>query len=327
MPALVSLAITFLVNTLIAVLLTAISYGQGFSLNLLFSQCIGLSIWAFTTLAVRVTQPGLFRLFATIVAIVVSSVLGYFLSLFLSGLESSGNRNDAILLGLVFGGVVSTIFYLRERNIVLQSEIRQRQMQQMEAEKRRVEAQLKMLQAQIEPHFLFNTLSNVNVLIDSDPSLAAQLLDALIRYLRASLARTREENACLSDEIALLKAYLEILKIRMGDRLTYFFEIAPAILEHPFPPMLLQPLVENAITHGIEPKREGGTVRIAGRQEGERLMLFVIDDGVGCKTTGRQGVGLSNIRMRLETLYAGAASLKMSENENGGMSAKIEIPA
>lgn len=329
MQFLVSFAITLFINALIAVLLTAISFGHGFAVNLLFSQCIGVLIFVFAMLAVRLTQPGLRRLLAVILGIVVSSTLGYFLARFLSDLPPSADRGEAIpiLLGLVFGAVVSTFFYLRERNIALQSEVRAREMQQMQAEKRRIEAQLKMLQAQIEPHFLFNTLSNVSVLIETDSQLARQLLDSLIRYLRASLARTREENARLGDEVALLTAYLDILKIRMGERLAYLFEIAPELLELEFPPMLLQPLVENAVIHGVEPKRDGGIINIGAKRHGDRLEIAVTDNGIGWKTSSGKGIGLSNVRARLETLYGGAACLKMSENESGGMTALIEIPA
>jgi len=238
MSYLANLAVTLLINTLIAVFLTAIGFGRGFAINLLFAHCIGLSICLFTIVAVRLTRPGLIRLSAVAVAIVTSSTLGYFLARLIGNfslLPAQSEAGMAILIGLVFGGIVSAFFYLRERNNSLRAEVQAREVQRLEAEKGRIEAQLKMLQAQIEPHFLFNTLSNVSVLIDSDPGLAGKLLESLIAYLRASLARTRAGQGSLGDEVALLQAYLAILKIRLGDRLDCVFEIAPDLLSLPSP--------------------------------------------------------------------------------------------
>jgi len=330
MPFLANLVVTLLVNTLIAVFLTAIGFGRGFAVNLLFAHCIGLSICLFTIVAVRLTRPGLIRLSAVAVSIVLSSMVGYLLARFIGNFGPVPGQSEAamaVLIGLVFGGIVSAFFYLRERNNSLRAEVQAREVQRLEAEKGRIEAQLKMLQAQIEPHFLFNTLSNVSVLIDSDPSLAAKLLESLIAYLRASLARTRVGQGSLGDEVALLQAYLAILKIRLGERLHCTFDIAPELLCLPFPPMLLQPLVENAVIHGIEPKPEGGTIQVsAARREG-RLVLAVRDHGAGLKGTSGQGLGLANVRARLESLYGGAARLQLSENAEGGVTALLEIPA
>jgi sensor histidine kinase YesM len=157
----------------------------------------------------------------------------------------------------VFGGIAAGFFWLRERNAKLEAELQARELARLEAEKQSLAAQLRLLQAQIEPHFLFNSLANVAALIEADPTLAGRLLDALIRYLRASLQRTRAERGSLGDEVALLTAYLDVLKIRMGERLSM-----PSIFRRSFwrefPPMLLQPLVENAIRHGLEPKLGGG---------------------------------------------------------------------
>ncbi|OQA31931.1 MAG: Sensor histidine kinase YpdA [Betaproteobacteria bacterium ADurb.Bin341] len=323
-------AVTLLINTLIAVFLTAIGFGMGFAINLLFSNCIGFSICLFTAVAVRLTQPGLIRLLAVTLAIPTSSALGYVLARFIGNFSLPPSQSEAgmaILIGLVFGGIVSAFFYLRERNNKLQAEVQARELQRLEAEKGRIEAQLKMLQAQIEPHFLFNTLSNVSALIGADPGLAAKLLESLIVYLRASLARTRAGQGSLGDEVALLQAYLAILKIRLGARLDYAFDFAPELRSLPFPPMLLQPLVENAVVHGIEPKPEGGMIRVSAALSGGRLVLAVRDNGAGLKGNSGQGLGLVNVRARLESLYAGAARLQLSENAEGGMTALLEVPA
>ena len=191
-------------------------------------------------------------------------------------------------------------------------------------------AQLRMLQAQVEPHFLFNSLANVGALIEPDPKLAGRLLDALIRYLRASLARTRAEGGSLGDEVGLLTRYLDVLKIRMGERLHYEFDIAPELLARDFPPMLLQPLVENAIRHGLEPKLGAGTLRVSGRCSDGRMVLTVADDGVGLTQAGTSaggtGLGLANIRSRLAALFGPGGRLVIRAEVGAGVTATLEIP-
>jgi sensor histidine kinase YesM len=184
-----------------------------------------------------------------------------------------------------------------------------------------------MLQAQIEPHFLFNSLANVAALIEADPKLAASLLDALIRYLRSSLTRTRADGGTLGDEVALLTSYLDVLKIRMGERLVYAFDIAPELLAAAFPPMLLQPLVENAIRHGLEPKVAGGCVTVSARRQGDSLQIQVADDGLGFGEAPGEGIGVANIRARLSAIYGPAARLELSSEAGTGVTATMSLPA
>lgn len=333
-PSMRSYLVTLVFNTLIAGLLTVIGFGgTSFLENLLWSQCVGLSICTLALLAVRLTVPGPRRLLAVVVAVIIGAVIGVTLASVIGGypLRQEPIHWHAIFLGLFFGGIASGFFWLRERNASLEAALRERELARVEADRRSIEAQLRMLQAQIEPHFLFNSLANVSALVAADPPTAGRLLDALIRYLRASLSRTRAEGGTLGDEVALLGAYLDVLKIRMGDRLRYVFDIPPALAGHALPPMLLQPLVENAVRHGLEPKVEGGELRVTARRQagpgGDRLVLIVEDDGLGLAAESGDGHGLANVRARLEALFGRGASLRLTQKVGAGVTATVEIPA
>ena len=191
-------------------------------------------------------------------------------------------------------------------------------------------ARLALLQAQIEPHFLFNTLANVQSLIEREPKHAASMLDSLNRYLRASLNRTREVNATLKDELELVEALLNIAAIRLGDRLRYVIDVPDALHSLTLAPLLLQPLVENALLHGIEPAIDGGQIRIVGRREADTLTLEVVDTGVGLGngSTLHGGVGLANVRDRLFFLHGerGCVSVAANADAARGVTASLSIP-
>ena len=155
---------------------------------------------------------------------------------------------------------------------------------------------------------------------------AGHLLEALNRYLRASLQRTRAEGGTLGDELDLLEAYLEVFRIRLGPRLDYSFAVAPELRALPFPPMLLQPLVENAIRHGIEPKVSGGRIHI-GAARGGGLELTVRDTGCGLGDTPGSGFGLGNVRARLAALFGDAGSLEIAQCQEGGVLATLRLPS
>ncbi len=192
------------------------------------------------------------------------------------------------------------------------------------------EAQLRLLQGQIEPHFLFNTLANVHSLMDHDLPKARQMLASFTDYLRASLGALRNESSSVADELELAQAYLLLLQARMAERLRFSIEADKACRALPLPSLLLQPLVENAVVHGLEPSIEGGQVRVSARVQGRQLMLEVLDDGRGLQATerpGRRGAGmaLSNIRERLLARYGPEASLQLLPAEPGTL-ARITIP-
>jgi sensor histidine kinase YesM len=164
------------------------------------------------------------------------------------------------------------------------------------------EAQLKLLQGQIEPHFLFNTLANVQSLIDFDPERAKLMLERFTDYLRSSLGQLRGEQTTLAQEFAMLEAYLGLMQLRMGERLQTRLALPADLSGTQLPPLLLQPLVENAIHHGLEPKIEGGTVTVSALRADDQLVLEVSDDGQGLDGPRRRsgnGVALDNIRARL----------------------------
>jgi hypothetical protein len=190
------------------------------------------------------------------------------------------------------------------------------------------EAQLKMMQAQVEPHFLFNTLASVDYLIETDPARASTMQKNLIQYLRAALPQMREGSTTLGKEVALCRAYLEILKVRMDDRLQFAITVPQGLASAQFPPMMLQSLVENAIKHGLEPKPEGGTLTLAADIAHGSLRVTVADTGLGFGTAGTagSGVGLANVRERLAALYGGQARLAVQANTPSGTIAVIDVP-
>jgi len=197
--------------------------------------------------------------------------------------------------------------------------------------RRQAEAQLRLLQAQIEPHFLFNTLANVASLIEPDPAKARQMLENFIDYLRASLQKLRVEHSTVGAELDMAETYLRLLQVRMADRLRFVIDADTAARSARVPPLLLQPLVENAIHHGLEPKLDGGTVRVTARVEGQRLHITVDDDGLGLggpPRMGRQagtGLALENVRARLASLYGDEGTLTLSPLAPGTR-AHITIP-
>jgi two-component sensor histidine kinase len=199
---------------------------------------------------------------------------------------------------------------------------------QAQAEKRATEAQLRLLQGQIEPHFLFNTLANVTSLIDHDTVKAKRMLESFTDYLRSSLTSLRRDDATLGSELDLVQAYLGVLKTRMEDRLQFSIDADPALRAAHLPPLLLQPLVENAIHHGIEPKVEGGRVRVSARLDGPTLVLEVADDGLGLDAPPRRagsGLALVNLRERLRTQYGERATLTLGHARPGTL-ATLRLP-
>jgi signal transduction histidine kinase len=190
------------------------------------------------------------------------------------------------------------------------------------------EAQLKMMQAQVEPHFLFNTLASVDYLIETDARTASKMQKNLIQYLRAALPQMREGSTTLGKEVQLCRSYLEILKFRMEERLQYSVIVPQGLQSAQFPPMMLQSLVENSIKHGLEPKPEGGALTISADIANGRLRVTVADTGLGFAVAAQPGtgVGLSNVRERLAALYGGTARLSVEANSPTGTIVTIEVP-
>ena len=207
------------------------------------------------------------------------------------------------------------------------------EMAESEALKRQViEARMAAMQAQVEPHFLFNTLASIDHLIETDPPRASRMQKNLIALLRASMPTMREANAQatrdLGRELAVIRPYLEILKVRMEERLQTEVRVSDGLLSAEFPPMMLQSLVENAIKHGLEPKAEGGSLTVGAEIVHGKLAVTVADTGLGFgkAATAGTGIGLANIRERLQLLYGNKASLTVAENPGGGTRVTITVP-
>ena len=200
-------------------------------------------------------------------------------------------------------------------------------------ERQLVQARLQVLQAQVEPHFLFNTLSAVDYLIETDPPRASRMQKSLITYLRGALPQMRQESSTVGRELRLIRSFLELIKMRIEDRLEVEIAVPEGLESAEFPPMMLQSLVENAIKHGIEPKPEGGKVRVAAGVQNAQLWIEVSDTGVGVPDgdmldgpTSGTGIGLQNIRERLAVLYPGKSRLMLRSDTEAGTVVRISVP-
>jgi len=328
-----SLIYTFVFDTLIALFLTVIRYGAGFPINFIISQSIGLSICTCVLIAHRFFDNAgpILKAILVAAALTVGTVLGSYVGSFVSGLSPSDlfarhSLLQLLFLGVMFGSIITYFFSSREQIAESQAQAQEEKIKRLTSEKKAVEANLKLLQAQIEPHFLFNTLSNVLSLLDTDPEKGKSMLVDFIQYLRASLSKIREQKATLGQEMEMIRAYLNIFKVRMGDRLLYKIELPEKLKANSFPPMLIQPLVENAIKHGLEPKIDGGEILISGEEKNGILRIEVVDTGGGFKEGKNFGMGLSNIRERLQSLYGNSGRLFLEENQPNGLKATIEVP-
>jgi signal transduction histidine kinase len=200
-------------------------------------------------------------------------------------------------------------------------------------ERQLVQARLQVLQAQVEPHFLFNTLAAVDYLIETEPPRASRMQKALITYLRGALPQMRQESSTLGREMRLIRSYLELIKMRIEDRLEVEIAVPEGLETAEFPPMMLQSLVENSIKHGIEPKADGGKVRVAAGVQNAQLWVEVSDTGVGVPDgdlldgpTSGTGIGLQNIRERLAMLYPGKSRLMLRSDPATGTTVRISVP-
>lgn len=197
------------------------------------------------------------------------------------------------------------------------------------AQRDAIEAKLKLLESQLAPHMLFNTLANLRVLIASDPKRATKMLDQLERYLRATLASSRAISHPLEVEFGRLEDYLELMSVRMGPRLGYELDLPASLRDVHVPPLLLQPLVENAIRHGLEPVVAGGVIRVCARRELRTLVVDIADTGAGFDEAAPargSGFGLAQVRARLSSLYGSRAALTLSTAAGGGTLARVRMP-
>jgi len=220
--------------------------------------------------------------------------------------------------------VAGYVFYLRAQSA--DADARTAELRRGALETQQLATRLRLLQAQVEPHFLFNTLSNVRRLCQTDASAGRAMLGQLTRYLRAALPKMRAHETSLAEEIDLVSAYLGVQKIRMGERLQTTIDAPQPLLAARVPPMMLATLVENAVKHGVGPLAEGGAIRIKAEKAADALKLTVADTGRGFTGTSGSGVGLANIRARLAALYGERAALRLEANAPRGVAAVITLP-
>lgn len=325
-----------IIDTLIAVFLSATGIAHPFGANMVFSQCYGISIFLILHLLFRIFKPG-WAVGPIILMMGVSLIFGYLVGGYCAVLILKRFFSIAITfhgagivqqmaLALAISAAVSYFFFSKARLRVNRAMIQQERLTRLSIEKEALEAKLRLLQAQIEPHFLFNTLSNVLSLIDVDPARGKVMLSDLIHYLRTSLSRTLPAVTTLDQEMDVCATYLKIQKVRMGERLHFEVILPDELKQHPFPPMLIQPLVENALKHGLEPRVEGGTVLVETTDANGFLRITVADTGDGLSEYEQGGVGLANVRERLRLLFGDKAHLSLEENKPHGVRAVIEVP-
>jgi len=321
-------------NTLIALFIVAIRPESKFVVSFVFSQCIGICIAGCVIAAANLIKVQRFGLQAVLLvaAVIVGAIIGVTLGTAASRLlhVDVGGAMPAdvkirfyvssLLYALLFGAVISYVFISLQR-------LSDEKIKRLEVEKNSIVTEIKLLQSQMEPHFLFNTLSTILSLIDTDQERAKQMLESFTAFLRTSLVTGRAETTTLAQELDVVKNYLKIYAVRMGDRLRYRIDLPDSLRDFRIPPLIIQPLVENAVKHGLEPSVRGGELLIQGQQEGDRVRITVADSGMGInESSSGNGISLENIRRRLELLYEGRASLTFSENEPSGVKVVIELP-
>ena len=242
--------------------------------------------------------------------------------------EKTGDWLMSFVMLLIMAGIIVKVVLGGKKRAERRAEAATETAAEESLKRQLAEAQLKTMQAQVEPHFLFNTLASVDYLIETAPTTASKMQKSLIQYLRSALPQMREGSTTLGKEVQLCRSYLEILKFRMEDRLQYSLIIPQGLSSARFPPMMLQSLVENSIKHGLEPKSEGGSLTISADISNGRLRVTVADSGLGFATAGvsGSGVGLANVRERLAALYGDAAKLSIEANSPSGTIVTIEVP-
>ncbi|MBL8277931.1 MAG: histidine kinase [Pelomonas sp.] len=305
--------------------------------NMLMSLCVtvcfffgyrGLELlapqrWLDAIISWRDWRSGLFFSTLSICLALLGVIIGIYIIDLIWGIDrpvptilsSAGFWRQFFIVSAIISVVLTLRYRARWKQEVLQARV--------------TEAQLKLLQGQIEPHFLFNTLANVQSLIDFDPDRAKLMLERFTDYLRASLGQLRGDTTTLAQEFAMLEAYLALMQLRMGERLQVTLDLPAALRDVELPPLLAQPLVENAIHHGLEPKIEGGRVTVTARDVDGRLHIEVADDGQGLdgpRRRGGNGVALDNIRARLQARFGASASLELLPRDGGGTRALIQFP-
>jgi sensor histidine kinase YesM len=347
---LIDYAIGVVINTGVALIVNYVMHlGNGFWESWIFSMCIGttamllidggrLALWG----EKRPSRAAFFMLL--IFSVPIAYFFGSLIAIKILNLPAQkvfDNQIDHAIELLVLITLIclflSWFHWSRAELSALKAHAETEKARSAAIEKQAVQAQLQLLQAQIEPHMLFNTLANLQGLIAIDAPRAQHMLDQLIHYLRASLSSSRADKTKLKHEFALMQAYLELMSVRMGPRLSYTLGLPEELNNAAVPPMLLQPLLENAIKHGLESKIEGGHIDVRALRQGNTLLLSVTDTGLGLglgfevsadaqyPKHGAQ-VGLANVRERLQALFGEQATFTLYPNTPAGAVAQLTMP-
>lgn len=337
----------------IAVFTTMIWPDPGYMRQLVFSNCIGMLTWLTIEFGRLLVPPehchrgpgssshgwprGWRGLVLTAAGIAVGFLGGTRLAGLLLGDTIQARAHDptlALLVTIAAGIVASFYFHARGRQAGLQADI-------AAAERDASQARLMLLQSQLEPHMLFNTLANLRALIGVDPAAAQRMLDHLDDFLRSTLAASRASSHPLAAEFERLRDYLALMAVRMGPRLAFELRLPDELGQQPVPPLLLQPLVENAIRHGLEPQRDGGRIDVSAAREGDRLVLEVHDTGAGFEPgappgprvgpdgdVGSQGTGfgLVQLRERVASAYGDRGRVEIQSQPGAGTTVRIALP-
>jgi len=267
------------------------------------------------------------------VSVPFSALLAYWLT---TGGDPALARDEKRLMGYAMLTVTGVLFapwiavgaMLRQRDAFAHEQALAFELERSQLERNALDARLRLLQAQVEPHFLFNTLANVQALVDAGSPHASRVLSSLISYLRAAVPRMHDPATTLGQELQLVRAYLELMQMRMPDRLQFTLRVDPAAKSLRCPPMTLLTLVENAVRHGIDPSEEGGSIDIDVKLRAGHCWVRVTDTGVGLQSTSDGlGTGLSTLRERLQLTFGAGAQLRLMEVQPHGVSAEMEFPA
>lgn len=275
----------------------------------------------------------------------VLQLVGVFLSVPLSGLfaywYTTGGHPDfanepkrimgwgmLTFVGMLFGPWIALGAMLKQRDAFARTQALAFELERSRLERQATDARMRLLQAQVQPHFLFNTLANVQALVDAGSPQASALLQSLTAYLRAAVPRLDATATTLGRELELVRAYLELMHARMPDRLRYVLRVDEAAHALECPPLTLLTLVENAVKHGIDPGEEGGTIDVEAHVRDGRCVARVRDTGVGLRATGGGlGTGLATLRERLQLAFGGDARLRLTDVQPHGVCAEVEFPA
>jgi sensor histidine kinase YesM len=333
-----AIAVWFLAASTFRFLATDTSWREGLlvSFALLAATTVALtSVW-FGHYKFRFSLRGLL---AVLSLAVIGAMLGGVIGRIIRHGSIEGPANDfstlagrvavaGLVAGLVYALLMFAVLQLRRRTLQIRNEALTRQAQQDRTARQLADTRLKLMQAQVEPHFLFNTLASVQDLAEGKAPEAAALTRQLIAFLRAGLAGLRDDTTTLAREFDMAAAFLAIMKTRMGDRLSFELHLPDELADESVPPAMLISLVENAIKHGLEPALDGGRMTLSARRDGCTLTVEVSDTGLGLgteTTDGSGGLGLTNIRERLAAIYADDATLSVRENSPHGVVATLSI--